>query len=260
MVAALVSGDMLPLRLTCRLAPALSLATALATAILAAPLQARADDASPEPVPAVTYPARAPRIAPERWGLHSGDTIGDGGTLIFGEVGWPDLSFGFQHGVSTSVDIGLRVSFLYATEYVVPKPGNQTSFIPGLGLSIPVRVTIARNDRLSLLVHVDPGIKFDGFDPKIFAGPQLPIGVDLGLHLSRRSTLTLGADVPLAILVTPQVTGYVPLLVGLTFESRFTDHFGMSFNLRTGMLRAFNKTGSDSDLALLAQVGFFGRI
>lgn len=246
---------MLPLRLTCRF----TAAVALATAILAAPLQARAADAAPEPVPAVTYSVRPPPTSLERWGLHSGDTIGDGGTLIFGEVGWPDVSFGFQHGFSTNVDVGLRVSFIYITEYVVPKPGNQTSLIAGLGLSIPVRVTVARNDRLSLLVHADPGVKFDGFDPKIFAGPQLPLGVDLGLHLSPRSTLTLGADVPLAILVTPQVTGYVPLLMGLTFESRFTDHFGMSFNLRTGMLRAYNKTGSDSDLVLLAQVGFFGR-
>ena len=47
--------------------------------------------------------------------------------------------------------------------------------------------------------------------------------------------------------------------MGLTFESRFTDHFGMSFNVRTGIVHGINKTGSDTDLGLLGQVGFFGR-
>ena len=199
---------------------------------------------------------------PARWGLHSGDTVGDGGTLIYGELGFPDVSLGFQHGVSSSVDVGFRAAFTYGIEYVVPKqrPSNRLNLAPGLGLTIPIRVTLARNDRLSLLVHADPGIRFDAFDRKIFAGPQLPLGIDLGLHLSKRSTLTLGADIPIAILVTPDVTGFVSLLMGLTFESRFTDHFGMSFTVRTGIVRGVNKTGTDMDLGLLAQMGFFGRI
>jgi hypothetical protein len=121
---------------------------------------------------------------------------------------------------------------------------------------------VARNDRVSVLAHIDPGVKFDGFGRNIFMGPQFPLGVDLGLHLTERSTLTMGADMPISLRVTPTVNGitaFIPFLIGLTFESRFTDHFGMSFNVRTGIVHGINKTGSDTDLGLIGQVGFFGR-
>jgi len=239
---------------------ALLLVAASAAVALPRPALAGEGDAPLDPDAALASPA--PRH-PERWGLHSGDTAGPGGTILYGEMGWPDTSLGFQHGVSTYVDVGFRASFLYGIDYVVPKKRNSTDLAPGLGLTIPVRVTVARSDRLSLLVHADPGVKFDGFERKIYFGPQIPLGVDLGLHLSARSTLTLGADLPISLRVTPTadgITAFIPLLMGLTFESRFTDHFGMSFNLRTGIVHGINRTGSDTDLGLLGQVGFLGRI
>ena len=235
-----------------------TLALAIAAAALTLPREARAGEA----LPAVEPEAHVIPLPPPRWGLHSGDTIDQGSTLIYGEVGFPDVSIGFQRGVSSNIDLGFRASFFYGIDYVVPRsrPSNVTQLTPGLGLSIPVRFTLVRSDRVSVLVHADPGLKFDGFNPKVFAGPELPLGIDLGVHLTQRSTLTLGADIPLSLRVTPDVTGFIPLLVGLTFESCFTDRFGMSFNLRSGVVHGINKTGSDTDLGLLGQVGFLGRI
>src|SRR4051812_20441674 len=106
---------------------------ALAFAALALPRAALAGDpvpgAGPEPAPGpVEYQVPVAPPPPARWGLHSGDTAGAGSTLIYGEMGWPDISLGFQRGVSADVDVGFRASFIYGIDYVVPRkrPNNVT--------------------------------------------------------------------------------------------------------------------------------------
>jgi hypothetical protein len=198
----------------------------------------------------------------KRWGLHSGDSVPKGDWLVYLEVGWPDLVTGFQRGVTDSLDVGFRASVGFGVDYVIPRGRQGVNDISlGLGLTAPVRWMVARTDRVSVLVHADPGLKFDYLtdEPRNaapFFGPQIPLGIDLGIHVGERGTLTLGVDVPLIFRVTPDPTMLVALLAGLTYEHRFRDTFGMSFNLRPGILHGFNATGNSTDLALLGQIGF----
>ena len=111
------------------------------------------------------------------------------------------------------------------------------------------------------LGFADPGLQFDYLtdEPRNaapFITPQIPLGVDLGVHLGERGTLTLGVTVPLLFRVTPDPTVLVAFLPGLSYEHRIRDTFGLSWNLRPGILHGINKTGSSTDLALLAQMGF----
>src|SRR5262245_26558588 len=90
------------------------------------------------------------------WGLHSGETLRSGDNMLYGEVGWPDFSMGFQHGMSDKVDLGVRFSLLYGFEYT-------TGTHVGLGLRVPIRIQAVKKDKFSFLFHVDPGLKFDSF-------------------------------------------------------------------------------------------------
>jgi hypothetical protein len=209
-------------------------------------------------------PREPPRDVPGRaqWGLHNGDTVDEGHSLIYAEFGWPEISTGFQRGVSSYADVGFRVQTIYGVDYVLPKGKNNVTDVallpPGLGLSVPIRLTVVQTERVSFLAHLDPGFKFDFLFPPFF-GPQLPIGFDLGMHLTRRSTLALGVDVPISIRVTPDVTAVIPFLFGLTYEGHVNDRFGLILNARTGVVHAFNRSGGDTDLGLILQGGFVVR-
>jgi len=245
-------------------------AAAITAAALSLTAPAHADD--PPPVSIADQPP------PPAWGLHAGDTVPKGDTMLYGEVGWPDLSVGVQRGFGDAFDAGLRFTMIYGVHYVLPKDRggvNDLSF--GFGFTVPLRFTLLRTERVSVLVHADPGIRFDYLDSEPrdvapFIAPQIPVGIDLGVHISSRTTLTIGVDVPMAFQVTPQclnrLTGeslfcpaaLIAFLPGFSLERRFTDRFGMSANVRPGILYGVNRTGSATDVALLSQLGFFGRL
>lgn len=249
-------------------------AAGLMVAALSFAAPTRADAPSAESPPSST-PDQPPSPA---WGLHAGDTVPRGDYMLYGEIGWPDLSLGVQRGFGDDFDAGLRFTMIYGVHYIIPKDrGGVNDRAFGFGFTVPLRFTLARTERVSLLVHADPGVRFDYLDSEPnnggpFVAPQIPIGIDLGVHITPRTTLTLGVDVPIAFQVSPrcqnQLTGetlfcpaaLIAFLPGFSLERRFTKHFGMSANVRPGILYGVNRTGSATDLALLSQLGFFGRI
>src|SRR5262249_36515788 len=91
------------------------------------------------------------------WGVHSGDILRPGDNMIYFEAGWPDLSFGFQHGLNPKVDIGVRVSLIYGWEYIFP------DIALGLGVRVPIRIQPVKGPKFSFYLHIDPGLKFGAF-------------------------------------------------------------------------------------------------
>ena len=90
----------------------------------------------------------------QSWGLHTGDTVRSGDNMIYGEVGWPSLGIGFQHGMSDKVDLGVRFDFIYGWDYT-------TATQLGMGLRVPIRISPIKGGKFSFQFHIDPGIKFD---------------------------------------------------------------------------------------------------
>lgn len=249
-------------------------AAALTAAALSVAAPAYADVAAPpadtEPPPPTSSelpPNHAPDQPPSpAWGLHSANTVPRGDYMLYGELGWPDLSIGVQRGLGDSFDAGLRFTMIYGVHYLLPKDRNGVNDLSfGFGFTVPLRFTLTRTERISVLVHVDPGVRFDYLDSEPrnaapFIAPQIPVGIDLGVHLTQRTTLTLGVDIPISIQVTPDPAGLIAFLPGVALEHRFTERFGMSANVRPGILYGVNRTGSATDLALISQLGFLGRI
>jgi hypothetical protein len=186
--------------------------------------------------------------------LHSADVLRPGDNMIYGEAGWPDVAFGFQHGVSDKVDVGVRLGFIYGWEFAPAFPGAL-----GLGVRVPIRITPLRREKVSLQIHIDPGLKFDSFGSGygcvqgpfgqcIYAGPYngyffgdglrfglwLYFGLDVGIHLTREATLTFGFDMPVYVNFTNGVYGAIPLLFGPGFEYHINDNMSVGGQLKLG--------------------------
>jgi hypothetical protein len=210
--------------------------------------------------------------------LHSGDVLRPGENMLYGEVGWPDLVFGFQHGMSDKVDLGFRFAFIYGYEY---RPGS----VLGLGMSVPIRITPLKREKVSLQIHFDPGLKFDAFGngngncvlnrncPYYYSyyggglafGLGLDFGLDVGIHLTREATLSFGLDVPLYINFTHGSYGGIPLLFGPAFEYHIDEHMSVGGNVKLGPsilaysytdARGISYSSSNADIGFIAQAFF----
>jgi hypothetical protein len=200
----------------------------------------------PDPPPGE---APMPEAPSPRWGLHNGETAGHRGNLIFMELGWPDASIGYLRGVTDRVDIGIRTSLIYGVNFTA-------TFNIGFAAAVPFRFGLYRSEKVSFLVHVDPGVRIDYFSPEPFAGPQLPIGFEVGVHLTPRTTFTIGADMPLSMRLTPDFTVLTPLLMGVGLEGHVTERFALFLNTRAGAVHGFGKGGSATAGGFLLQGGF----
>src|SRR6185437_7514071 len=169
--------------------------------------------------------------------VHSGDVLRPGENMIYPEVGWPELAFGFQHGVSDKVDVGIRASFIYGFEYAVDFPG-----VLGFGVRVPIRITPLRTGKVSLQIQIAPGLKFDSFGGTggclrfdalgdcvayantgyygYFGGNALRFGLwldaalEVGIHITRDATISPGLEMPIYINFTNGTYGAIPMLFG----------------------------------------------
>lgn len=182
----------------------------------------------------IALPAAAQRRTSEitagsgHYSLLGGDTVGNDVNVVSSEVGWPSISFGITHGVSRTADVGLRFDLLFGID------GDTQGSHFGIGLGAPLRTTILRRDRISVLVHVDPGIKIFTTSPALF-GLAFPVGVTLGYAYSRELTVAFGVDMPLTLYVSPSPVNFViSPQFGPALEYRVDPRLTVGLNTRFG--------------------------
>lgn len=198
------------------------------------------------------------RAAGAGWGLHSGDTLRSGDNMVYGEFGWPSVAIGFQHGMSEKVDLGFRLDLLYGFEYTTwTQPGV------GMGMRVPIRISMAKSSKFSALLHFDPGVKFDTFNPVLF-GIWLPLGLEFGIHIVPEATVQFGFDLPFYLNLTQAVGVAIPPQFGFGFEYHIDDHIGVGINTRFGPTifagRANRFAFSGVEFGFVTQVGFSYRL
>lgn len=200
------------------------------------------------------------------WGLHSGDTVRGGDNMVYGEVGWPSLGLGIQHGMSDKVDLGFRFDLIYGFQYT-----SHTHL--GLGMRVPIRIAAVKKNNFSFLIHLDPGLKFDsvGSNCGIYGyngyygcglefGIWIPFGLEFGIHFNREATLQFGVEMPIHINLTNHVYGGIPILFGPGFEYAIDDHMAVGLNLKFGpSIVAANNT-SAADFGFITQIYFAYRL
>jgi len=195
---------------------------------------------------AAASPAFAQRTTPGgRYSLLSGTTVPGGTDVVSGEFGWPSVSFGFTHGTGPTSDVGFKFDLLFGFE-------NTTTSQFGVGFRVPLRFMIHRRDRLSVLAHVDPGIKIYTFTPALF-GFQWPIGLTVGYAASPELNIAFGFELPMTLVVTPSpVQMILGPMFGPAFEYHVDRQLTVGFNTRFGPM--FNTRGGGGVFGFVTQM------
>lgn len=179
-------------------------------------------------VPAAAQTRRTDTGTTSRYSLLGGETVGAGTDVVSGEFGWPSVTFGVTHGMSRDTDIGLKFDLLFGIE-----GATQLSQF-GIGFRAPLRMTALRRDRLSVLLHFDPGIKIFTTSPAA-VGLSFPVGVVFGYAATRDVTVAFGVDLPMTLYVSPSpVSFWLSPMFGPAIEFRVDPRLTVGINTRFG--------------------------
>src|SRR4051812_14005983 len=209
----------------------------------------------------LAFPAAAQTRAPSgrAWSLLGGETVGADADVVSAELGWPGISFAFTHGTGRDSDVGIRFDLLYGVEQM----SNTSQF--GIGARVPLRLTVARRDRISVLVHIDPGLKLYTFSPAWF-GLALPIGVPFGSAAAGDLTVAFGVDLPMTLFLTPTpVAFFIAPSFGPAVEYHVDPRLAVGINTRFGPVvrtaypgvpSAFSTSGSQFGFVTQLMLGY----
>jgi len=183
------------------------------------------------------------------YSLLSGTTVPGGTDVVSGEFGWPSTSFGFIHGTGPTSDVGFRFDLLYGFE-------NTKNSQFGVGFRVPLRFMIHRRDRISVLAHVDPGIKIYTTPQAALFGFQWPIGLIVGYTATPEFNVAFGFELPMTLEVTGPGLSPVQMFLGPMFGPAFEYHVDrqltVGFNTRFGSI--FSTKGGGGEFAFVTQM------
>jgi len=172
-----------------------------------------------------------------RYSLLGGETVGTGTNVVSGEFGWPSITFGYTHGLNRDRDVGVKFDLLFGVE------GDSNASQFGIG----------RSDRLSVLLHADPGIKLFTTSPSLF-GFGFPVGAVFGYAVQRDLTIAFGVDLNMALYVTPSPVRFViSPMFGPAAEFRIDPRLTVGINTRFGPV-IFTNNGGYSDFGFVTQL------
>jgi hypothetical protein len=162
------------------------------------------------------------------YSLLGAQTVAAGSDVISAEAGWPGVSFGFTHGLNATQDVGVKFDLLYGVESI----SQGTQF--GIGLRAPFRMMLAKKDKISFLVHADPGIKLYTYSPAWF-GLQLPVGVTAAYDVNPNLLVSFGVELPLTLFVTPSPAAlFIAPLFGPAIEFHPDRQLSIGLNTKFG--------------------------
>ena len=183
-----------------------------------------------------------------QYSLLGGTTVPAGTDVVSGEFGWPSASFGFTHGLSGTTDVGFKFDLIFGLE-------DTTTSQFGIGFRVPLRLLLHRRDRISVLAHVDPGIKIYTTNPALFAF-QWPVGLTVGYAARPDLNVAFGFELPMTLEVTGPGPSPVQMFLGPMFGPALEYHvdrqLAVGFNTRFGPI--FSTKGGGGQFGFITQM------
>ena len=134
------------------------------------------------------------------WSVATGETVSPSHDALSFELGWPGVGVGYLHGLSDRADMGVKFDLLYGDE------GTNNTRV-GMGLRVPLRLVTHRRDKLSIELHIEPGLRFYG--SRDFEGSKFvigfPVGAMLGIQATPELRLAAAFDLTMGLVTTQGV-------------------------------------------------------
>ena len=183
---------------------------------------------------------------PNHWSTETGETVSPGRDALKFDLGWPGLGVTYLHGVNDRADFGIHFELLYGFE--------QTSFSHfGLGFGVPYRLIVNRHERVTVEVHIEPGMRVypDSNFTSFFI--RAPFGGTLGLQITPELRIAAKADLDFAV----QLPNTAYLEIGPEFG--FALEYAVDRNLNIGFNTLFGPqfitiSGADARFAFITQI------
>jgi hypothetical protein len=187
--------------------------------------------------------------APAHWSVATGETVSPDRDALRFDLGWPGIGFTYLHGLGDRRDVGVRVDLLYGFEQT-----NNSKF--GLGMGIPYRLVVNRDERITIEVHIEPGMRI--YPGDTFTGGtdffiRCPLGGLLGIQVTPELRLAAGADLNFALQI-PR-TGYLEIGpdFGFAVEYQVDRKLNLALNVRFGP-QFYTFQNSPTDFAFITQI------
>ena len=224
--------------------------SAVLTMCAAGTARAQATPAPATPPPATGGPVEVtPATGTSRWTVDSGETVGAGANVAAAAVGYPGLDLRLIHGLDETTDVNAHVGFNYAFEGITQ--GTRFEFTAQVGIRKEL-LKIAGNMKLS--GKFDPGILWAA-SPGQF-GIKLPIGIEMGIPLSRVMMVNGSLDLPMFFTVGDFSAFYIPLLFGGGIEYLLEPHIALTGKIKLGPTFITKGGGTQFTLYVLAGVAY----
>ncbi len=175
-----------------------------------------------------TAPTTASGAPAYSWTVDSGQTVGDGNTVVRGQVGWPGLWLDFIKGASPDFDIGGRFGLNWGVY-----PGlTQGSYI-GLTFQLLLRKQMFDIGGYKVAFTFDPGFILEFPASQTVAGIMFPIGAQIGFPVADKWTVNGSFELPMYVTFSPG-NFFIPLMFGGGVEYLLQPNLDLTFKLALG--------------------------
>jgi len=165
----------------------------------------------------------------EGWSAMSGQTLGTGGGMIWGQFGWPGISADLAYGVSPTVDLGGRFTFNYGEE------GITDTGVLGLKFQFTLRAQLLRKAKFDLALRFDPGLLLYFPSNTTVVGMTFPVGLEFGFPINSLFRANASFDLPFWVTFSPSpVVGFIPILFGGGVEYLVQHDLALTARLKMG--------------------------
>jgi len=165
----------------------------------------------------------------EGWSAMSGQTLGAGGGMVWGQFGWPGISADLAYGVSPTVDLGGRFTFNYGEE------GITDTGVLGLKFQFTLRAQLLRKAKFDLALRFDPGLLLYFPSNTTVVGMTFPVGLEFGFPINSLFRANASFDLPFWVTFSPSpVVGFIPILFGGGVEYLVQHDLALTARLKMG--------------------------
>jgi hypothetical protein len=172
----------------------------------------------------ITGSARA-----EGWSAMSGQTLGNGAGMIWGQFGWPGISADLAYGASPTLDLGGRFTFNYGEE------GITDTGVLGLKFQFTLRAQLVHKAKFDLALRFDPGLLLYFPSNTTVVGMTFPVGLEFGFPITPQLRANASFDLPFWVTFNPSpVEGFIPILFGGGVEYLLQRDLALTARLKMG--------------------------